>query len=384
MSRSNGESIDEVLTPQDIANQQALVDTTTEYQYDTLDDVITNILRKEQDNKVELSISILEKIEVETNKKEYITPFFNKAKELISKTKELDKKVRKILTNAPTRINQPGATFDFCNYNYRIKSLQSLVRKILFDFLEKKYDNDFDKFKEDRNLITNISSFLSTPLNIKDIFRCSFILSDSISIFKSQFVQILRHLKDNSIYTISVKNSFLPGNSYKDIKVFAAYVMFPEQIFEIQFQTKQTSQIKFKAHEIYESVRTNVSCEPDMIEKRKKELNECIQLYNSAPVINIRYDQVKDFGMVDKRVELQNKRNNVDTINCTSAPIIVEEDVEDDSEIVEEDGLESESVARGYRKRKTKRKTKRKSKRKTKNIRKTKKHRNVLNVLRKV
>ena len=167
MSRSNGESIDEVLTPQDIANQQALVDTTTEYQYDTLDDVITNILRKEQDNKVELSISILEKIEVETNKKEYITPFFNKAKELISKTKELDKKVRKILTNAPTRINQPGATFDFCNYNYRIKSLQSLVRKILFDFLEKKYDNDFDKFKEDRNLITNISSFLSTPLNIR-------------------------------------------------------------------------------------------------------------------------------------------------------------------------------------------------------------------------
>ena len=379
MSRSNGESIADVLTPQDIATQEELVDTTIEYQYDTLDDVITNILRKEQDKKVELSISILEKIEVETNKKEYITPFFNKAKELISRTKELDKKVRKILTNAPTRINQPGATFDFCNYNYRIKSLQSLVRKILFDFLEKKYDNDFDKFKEDHNLITNISSFLSNPLNIKDIFRCSFILSDSISIFKSQFVQILRHLKDNSIYTISVKNSFLRGNSYKDIKVFAAYVMFPEQIFEIQFQTKQTSQIKFKAHEIYESVRTNVSCEPDMIEKRKKELNECIQLYNSAPVINIRYDQVKDFGMAGKRVELQNKRNNVDTINCTSTPIIVEEDVDDDSEIIEEDGLESaieedglesESVARGYRKRKTKRKSKRKTKRKSK--RKTK------------
>ena len=378
MSRNNGESIDDVLSHADIVAQEAIVDTTTEYHYDTLDDVITNILRKEQDKKVELSISILEKIEVETNKKEYITPFFNKAKELIRETKELDKKVRKILTNAPNRIQTPGATFDFCNYNYRIKSLQSLVRKLLFDFLEKKYDNDFDKFKEDRNLVTNISTFLSNPLNVKDIFRCSFILSDAISTFKSQFIQILQNLKDNSISTISVKNSFLRGNSYKDIKVFASYAMFPEQIFEIQFQTKQTSQIKFKAHEIYESVRTNVSCEPEMIAKRQKELKECIELYNSAPVINILYDQVKNFGIRDIPVVLQKKRNNTDTINCTTASVSVadeeeeeeEEDGVDDSAVVE-DEVQSNSVARGYRrtkrknkKRKTKRKPKRKSKRK--------------------
>ena len=65
MSRSNGESIDDVLSSADIATQAAIVDTTTEYHYNTLDDVITNILRKEQDKKVELSISILEKIEYE-------------------------------------------------------------------------------------------------------------------------------------------------------------------------------------------------------------------------------------------------------------------------------------------------------------------------------
>jgi len=376
MSRSGGESIDDVLSSADIATQAAIVDTTTEYQYDTLDDVITNILRKEQDKKVELSISILEKIEVETNKKEFITPFFNKAKELIRETKELDKKVRKILTNAPNRIQTPEATFDFCNYNYRIKSLQSLVRKLLFDFLEKKYDNDFDKFKEDRNLINNIRTFLSNPLNVKDIFRCSFILSDDISKFKSQFVQILQNLKDNAISTISVKNSFLRGNSYKDIKVFASYAMFPEQIFEIQFQTKQTSQIKFKAHEIYESVRTNVSCEPEMIAKRQKELKECIELYNSAPVINILYDQVKNFGIRDIPVVLQNKRNNTDTINCTSTSVSVADDEEEeedgvDDSVVVEDDVQSNSVARGYRrtkrkKRKTKRKPKRKSKRKSK------------------
>ena len=354
MSRNTGAIVD-ILTTANITQQQNNVVGRVDFQYNTLDDIITNIRQRELNTQVELSIGLLEKVEEETHSQGYITPFFDKAKELIERAKELDRRIKKIITTVET--HPEGASFDFCNYNYRIKSLNSLVRKLLFDFLEKRYANDFNRFKQDTDLITNIRTFLSGDLKIKDIYRFSYILSNNMTVFKSQFIQILEHLRDRSIFTKTIKNSFLSGNSYKDIKVFAYYTEFPEQLFEIQFQTKQTSQIKFIAHEIYESVRTNVSCSPDMVRKRRSELQKCINLYNTIPEIRLMREQFQRFAEPGGRVELEEKKNNKDTIVCASASRSSRSSASRTSQ--QASVAPAATVARGHRRTKRKRKTKR-------------------------
>jgi len=319
------EAINDILSSAQIQASHTLIDNTSEHQYDDFVSILENIIQKEQEKKVEISISILEKLEETTDNKIYITPFFDKAKMLIQEVKIHDRNIRKILTTNALR-NTNGAKFDTCNYEHRIKSLNSLVRKLLFMFLEKKYENDFERFKRDSNLASEIRTFLSSSLNIKDIYRCSYILNNTESIFKSQFIQILENLKNSGIFTLSVKNSFMDGNSYKDLKVFVKYPTDIRDrnkgiIFEIQFQTELTEKIKLKAHELYESIRENVSCEPEMIIKRKKEIEECIELYKRAFNLNINSlkDRIKQFAMSGHNVIIENKHNNRDTIDCSVA-----------------------------------------------------------------
>lgn len=142
---------------------------------------------------------------------------------------------------------------------YKIKSKESLARKIILDADEKEID------------------LLLASTKITDILRYT-ILSDEIS-FVDKYFSCLEKLKENGYNLIRVKNTFKDDVVYKGINTL---IKKDDLVFELQFHTEKSIEVKENGlHILYEEQR-----KLDRVKDRQKWdflENEMIKLSNTIP-----------------------------------------------------------------------------------------------------
>lgn len=145
--------------------------------------------------------------------------------------------------------------------DYRIKTKESLIRKIISDSKEKAIP-----IKETTN-------------QINDILRYTMINDDESFTYK--YFKIIEKMKEKGYNTIRVKNTFVDGVTYKGINTLVQTKS--GDIFELQFHTPESIKVKEDdLHKIYEKQR--------LLNKNKDKkkwdslTEEMIQISNTIPI----------------------------------------------------------------------------------------------------
>ena len=137
--------------------------------------------------------------------------------------------------------------------SFRVKSEQSLVRKIAQEVEEKRIAGQVMRVDE-------------AAESMSDVIRYTYVIGDDT--YATAAKRIIADLEAQG-YTLRVKNYWAEGNSYKGINVA---MRDPDGIpVELQFHTSESLRIKEGAlHEIYE--RQRVLTDPDQIEALTEEM----------------------------------------------------------------------------------------------------------------
>lgn len=144
--------------------------------------------------------------------------------------------------------------------DYKIKSKESLVRKIIFDSKEKRIT-----LKEATNQINDALRY--TILNDEDSFT-------------NKYFKIVEKMKAKGYNIIRVKNTFKQDVVYKSINTL---VKNNGDIFELQFHTPKSVEIKEGGlHKLYE-IQRSLNKEKDY-KKWEALVNKMIKLSNTIPI----------------------------------------------------------------------------------------------------
>ena len=145
--------------------------------------------------------------------------------------------------------------------DYRIKTKESLIRKIISDSKEKAIP-----IKETTN-------------QINDILRYTMINDDESFTYK--YFKIIEKMKEKGYNIVRVKNTFVDGVTYKGINTLVQTKS--GDIFELQFHTPKSIKVKEDdLHKIYEKQRL---LDKDKDKKKWDSLTEeMIQISNTIPI----------------------------------------------------------------------------------------------------
>lgn len=145
--------------------------------------------------------------------------------------------------------------------DYRIKTKESLIRKIISDSKEKAIP-----IKETTN-------------QINDILRYTMINDDESFTYK--YFKIIEKMKEKGYNIVRVKNTFVDGVTYKGVNTLVQSKS--GDIFELQFHTPKSIKVKEDdLHKIYEKQRL---LDKDKDKKKWDSLTEeMIQISNTIPI----------------------------------------------------------------------------------------------------
>lgn len=145
--------------------------------------------------------------------------------------------------------------------DYRIKTKESLIRKIISDSKEKAIP-----IKETTN-------------QINDILRYTMINDDESFTYK--YFKIIEKMKEKGYNIVRVKNTFVDGVTYKGINTLVQTKS--GDIFELQFHTPKSIKVKEDdLHKIYEKQRL---LDKDKDKKKWDSLTEeMIKISNTIPI----------------------------------------------------------------------------------------------------
>ncbi|QZP17048.1 hypothetical protein K5O18_07200 [Avibacterium paragallinarum] len=119
---------------------------------------------------------------------------------------------------------------------YRLKSLESLERKVALEIL------------------AGLSEYQAVE-KVKDIIRYTVIFDPDE--FVSKYNEIQKVLGEQGYKTVVVKNTWKDNETYKGVNTFVNTVIEKDNItFEVQYHTKESFDLKNgKLHELYERFR---------------------------------------------------------------------------------------------------------------------------------
>ena len=184
-----------------------------------------------------------------------ITSSGKEASKLIARAKEHEKEVTSLLKSFEDE-NMALAGLD-----YRLKGKESLQRKILNDASLKKCS------------IEDVSK------NMKDVLRYTYKTNEST--FYNCYKKVRTSLEENGYNFVRVKNSLKSKNQmYRGVNTI---IQTPDgYLFELQFHTGKSLEVKEIVHKYYEEYRALKGNS-----KRRKELEETmIKISNQIPIPN--------------------------------------------------------------------------------------------------
>ena len=142
---------------------------------------------------------------------------------------------------------------------YHIKSEDSLIRKIVTESMENKYNA--------RDVLVQ---------NVKDALRYTMLVDDAN--YVKATLSTIEDMKDMGWQSFKVKNTWETGSSYKGVNT--AWANPYGQYVELQFHTPVSFKVKMdQAHKIYEEIRL-----VGTTQARKTELNNVLKkVYEDVP-----------------------------------------------------------------------------------------------------
>jgi hypothetical protein len=261
----------------------------------------TYVMIDDKDNDIDMTAPPIEEVsDAEIERKQYYNEFKNLAQTLINTAVLKSKKVEEEIIAA---VYRQGSDLRFYLNRmewekFRLKSVKSLTRKMLFDC--ERSGKTFEQFKKE----------FKEP---KDIFRLTIIIKNEDE-FEKTFWEILQYLYEGRIVMIEAKNFFKEGNIYKGLNCIFRTNNDDMFIFEIQFHSEASKSVKNDIHGLYEELRIK----PCSDSERNDLMRQCIQLSNKLPTYNLTVPDKKYYllqflehpSLDKKRQELLNPKKN--------------------------------------------------------------------------
>lgn len=195
-----------------------------------------------------------------------------KADKIIKNAMHYEPFITKKLNNTMYNFNKQICELTLVDLKYRIKSKESLVRKLISDDNELKEKNKTLKLKE-------------KPKEIYDVLRYTYIIKfmneskdtkESKDI--SECIKAVDKLfsKDKDIILVKTKNTFCEDKVYKGLNRIYSINGYK---FELQFHTEKSIEVKMINHKLYEDSRK------DNISLQEKERLKEASKKNSAEIL---------------------------------------------------------------------------------------------------